>query len=89
MDFEWHLKQIALFYIELRKDEILNIGPENSKDSFWNFCKQKILPIQNKFFKNKDKGDDPIVKLAFNDIASLINYIEYNADTMIKESIVN
>lgn len=25
MDFEWHLKQIALFYTELRKDEILNI----------------------------------------------------------------
>ncbi len=22
MDFEWHLKQIALFYTELKKDEI-------------------------------------------------------------------
>lgn len=43
--------------------------------------------MQNRFFKNKDKGDDPIVKLAFNDIASLINYIEYNADAMVKESI--
>lgn len=87
MDFEWHLKQIALFYTELKKDEVLNIGSENNKDSFWNFCKQKILPMQNRFFKNKDKGDDPIVKLAFNDIASLINYIEYNADAMVKESI--
>lgn len=85
MDFEWHLKQIALFYTELKKDEILNIGSENNKDSFWNFCKQKILPMQNRFFKNKDKGDDHIVKLAFNDIVSLINYIEYNADAMVKE----
>ena len=55
MDFEWHLKQIALFFTDLRKDEILNVKPENVNDSFWNFCKQKILPIQNKFFKNKDK----------------------------------
>ncbi len=29
---------------------------------------------------------DFILNLVFNDIASLINYIEYNADTMIKES---
>ncbi|WP_341794547.1 hypothetical protein [Rickettsia endosymbiont of Rhinocyllus conicus] len=48
MDFEWHLKQIALFYTELKKDEVLNIGSENNKDNFWNFCKQKILPMQKK-----------------------------------------
>jgi|GEM_PF-5578134 len=84
LTIEETIQQLALFYTDVKTEEILSIKAENKQGGIIGFITKKLFSAQQKFFDYIDNTDDPVINLVFKDINALVIYVQGNAKEMIE-----